>query len=191
MIKKRLKFSAHIRQLLFDSFEENRYPDASEKERLVKQTSLSLQQLNTWFINARARYKSNTSENEENEETILPLLLDWFDHHSFDVICAFYGDYLHTQWVIREFLNHTFDWRHLLFCMDYLELDLFEHFAWVVSACQRVVKVHPRWICLDLMYHSVLTQKYVFAHALLCSGVEPSDLSLPNGQRVGLLELVP
>ena len=100
------RFSSLIQQALVEVFEHSPYPTIPQKHALMQQHSLSRQQVNNWFVNARQRRGECASvegcdeeREEEREETIVfhrptsepsAIQIDrWmraFDEHAFEQI---------------------------------------------------------------------------------------------------------
>lgn len=152
------------------------YPDEDTKRKLCEECDLSMEQLNTWFINARQRYVKSRKVRAPLTKMVLHM---WAKSFEFDEIFQKHMEVMLTQSSL--FLAHLTTWQQLLFWItrvqeDRTDLDDFQHI------CEILIPTIDSVIALDLLYQAVLVQKFDYACALLRSGVLPVPLVCENGQ---------
>lgn len=150
------------------------YPTEETKRKLCKQTNLSLEQLNTWFINARQRYVKS----RKVRAPLTKMVQHMWEHSQLDEILKNHMDIIITQ--SSYFLVQTTTWQQLLFWVTYVNEDQLNHTEFE-SVCETLIPTVDAIVALDLLYQAVLKQKFDFASILLRSGVAPVPLVCENG----------
>lgn len=160
---------------------EHPYPNEDTKRKLCEESQLSLEQLNTWFINARQRYVKR--RNVKAPLTKMVLLM--WTSLELDEICQKYMDVVITQ--SSFFLAHLKTWQQLLFWItrideEHTNLTEFQH------VCEILISTIDPVVAQNLLYQTVVVQKFDYACALLKCGVIPVPIVGENGLCLSTLE---
>lgn len=198
-LRQRGNFPSHVRSILskwFRNHSENPYPTPEEKTILLSQCkhTITLNQLNSWFVNMRARknFYANETETEidddshEPDDVIRTLLMWYFTNSHFDILRMYYLAPL--QFMESDLLTHTCTMGQLEFCITHIRSTEEKNTELIMWVCTKLCMQLSEENCGVLLRLAQQHNQNAYVVSLKACGINSSDTIDNTHERIECIE---